>query len=106
MQLELLQSQVVAQRSQYVAVRHRVGSATVQLTSFDINDNCLLNRYDGSHTLTLEVKSSIECVMLQSDVKLELLTDDTQGQVTTSQTPCPYVSLFLLHGGLPSHAMS
>ncbi|VDP43436.1 unnamed protein product [Soboliphyme baturini] len=85
-EIEELQFKVKTQREKYVkSMKERNGVSSVPL--FPIHDRFLLNKSDATHQLIIELPVPIECIVLQSEVAIDLL-DVKENSAIVSFSPC------------------
>jgi len=85
-EIEELQTRVLKERERYQATAQKEQTVSA-MPSFDINDRFQLNRDDASYTLSIEVQMSIDNVLLQSDVPIDLL-DVEKNSAVVSYSQC------------------
>uniref|UniRef100_A0A915IC27 Bardet-Biedl syndrome 7 n=1 Tax=Romanomermis culicivorax TaxID=13658 RepID=A0A915IC27_ROMCU len=85
--IEELQTKVNSERDCYQKNIQKQNSLSA-IPLFPINDNFTLNKEDASYTLTIELQSPVDYVLLQSAIPLDLL-DVEKNAAVVSTTPCP-----------------
>ncbi|XP_032873072.1 Bardet-Biedl syndrome 7 protein isoform X1 [Amblyraja radiata] len=81
-ELDQLQLKVLHEREKYHQSAHSSGAVSA-MPVFSVNDKFTLNRDDASYSLTLEVQTAIDNVLLQSDVPIDLLDVDKNSAVVS-----------------------
>ncbi|XP_078261730.1 BBSome complex member BBS7 isoform X4 [Rhinoraja longicauda] len=81
-ELDQLQLKVLHEREKYHQSAHSTGTVSA-MPVFSVNDKFTLNRDDASYSLTLEVQTAIDNVLLQSDVPIDLLDVDKNSAVVS-----------------------
>ncbi|XP_062331811.1 Bardet-Biedl syndrome 7 protein [Osmerus eperlanus] len=81
-ELEQLQVQVLQGREQYQQTSQS-STAVSAVPVFSVNDKFTLCQDDASYTLTLEVQTAIDNLLLQSDVPIDLLDVDKNSAVVS-----------------------
>ncbi|MGH0183113.1 UNVERIFIED_CONTAM: hypothetical protein FKN15_024259 [Acipenser sinensis] len=81
-ELEQLQVKVVQEREKYQQSAQS-STAISSVPVFSVNDKFTLCRDDASYSLTLEVQTAIDNVLLQSDVPIDLLDVDKNSAVVS-----------------------
>ncbi|XP_051895219.1 Bardet-Biedl syndrome 7 protein isoform X2 [Pristis pectinata] len=81
-ELDQLQLKVLQEREKYHQSAHS-SDAVSAMPVFNVNDKFTLNRDDASYSLTLEVQTAIDNVLLQSDVPIDLLDVDKNSAVVS-----------------------
>ncbi|XP_034037925.1 Bardet-Biedl syndrome 7 protein [Thalassophryne amazonica] len=81
-ELEQLQAKVAQGREQYQQTSQS-NTAVSALPIFSINDKFTLCQDDASYSLTLEVQTAIDNLLLQSDVPIDLLDVDKNSAVVS-----------------------
>ncbi|XP_067943832.1 Bardet-Biedl syndrome 7 protein homolog isoform X2 [Watersipora subatra] len=94
-EIEMLQKQVLTERDNY-QVQAQNPSSISAVPGFHINNKFVLNRDDASYSLSLEVQMSIDHVLIQSDVPVDLLDIDKNSAVISFSSCEPEQGNFLL----------
>ncbi|XP_069781264.1 Bardet-Biedl syndrome 7 protein isoform X2 [Narcine bancroftii] len=94
-ELDQLQLKVLQEREKYHQSSHSRGAVTT-MPVFNVNDKFTLNCDDASYSLTLEVQTAIDNVLLQSDVPIDLLDVDKNSAVVSFSGCDPENGNFLL----------
>ncbi|XP_019647281.1 PREDICTED: Bardet-Biedl syndrome 7 protein homolog [Branchiostoma belcheri] len=94
-ELEEIQQKVAREREKYQATAHS-SKAISAVPFFNINDKFTLSKDDASYTLSLEVQSAIDNVLLQSDVPIDLLDVEKNSAVVSFSATEPESGNFLL----------
>ncbi|XP_041050183.1 Bardet-Biedl syndrome 7 protein isoform X2 [Carcharodon carcharias] len=81
-ELEQLQMKVLQEREKYQQSAQSSGAVSA-VPVFSVNDKFTLNRDDASYSLTMEVQTAIDNVLLQSDVPIDLLDVDKNSAVVS-----------------------
>ncbi|GCC18607.1 hypothetical protein chiPu_0020844 [Chiloscyllium punctatum] len=81
-ELEQLQMKVLQEREKYQQSAQSSGAVSA-VPIFSVNDKFTLNRDDASYSLTMEVQTAIDNVLLQSDVPIDLLDVDKNSAVVS-----------------------
>ncbi|XP_048473582.1 Bardet-Biedl syndrome 7 protein isoform X3 [Rhincodon typus] len=81
-ELEQLQMKVLQEREKYQQSAQS-SAAVSAVPVFSVNDKFTLNRDDASYSLTIEVQTAIDNVLLQSDVPIDLLDVDKNSAVVS-----------------------
>ncbi|GCB66885.1 hypothetical protein scyTo_0013629 [Scyliorhinus torazame] len=81
-ELEQLQMKVLQEREKYQQSAQSSGTVSA-VPVFSVNDKFTLNRDDASYSLTVEVQTAIDNVLLQSDVPIDLLDVDKNSAVVS-----------------------
>uniref|UniRef100_A0A1A8GTM9 Bardet-Biedl syndrome 7 n=2 Tax=Nothobranchius korthausae TaxID=1143690 RepID=A0A1A8GTM9_9TELE len=81
-ELEQLQVKVLQGREQYQQISQS-STAVSAVPVFSINDKFTLSQDDASYSLTLEVQTAIDNLLLQSDVPIDLLDVDKNSAVVS-----------------------
>ncbi|XP_029442221.1 Bardet-Biedl syndrome 7 protein [Rhinatrema bivittatum] len=81
-ELEQLQFKVLQEREKYQQSAQS-STAISAVPVFSVNDKFTLNRDDASYSLTLEVQTAIDNVLVQSDVPVDLLDVDKNSAVVS-----------------------
>ncbi|XP_062902591.1 Bardet-Biedl syndrome 7 protein isoform X1 [Mobula hypostoma] len=81
-ELDQLQLKVLQEREKYHQSAHSSGAVSA-MPVFNVNDKFILNCDDASYSLTLEVQTAIDNVLLQSDVPIDLLDVDKNSAVVS-----------------------
>ncbi|XP_078396201.1 BBSome complex member BBS7 isoform X2 [Cetorhinus maximus] len=81
-ELEQLQMKVLQEREKYQQSAQSSGAVSA-VPVFNVNDKFTLNRDDASYSLTVEVQTAIDNVLLQSDVPIDLLDVDKNSAVVS-----------------------
>ncbi|XP_055676710.1 Bardet-Biedl syndrome 7 protein homolog [Lutzomyia longipalpis] len=68
-----LESRVAREREKYQQSTQAMSSGLSAIPMLNVNDSMVLCREDASYDLSIEIPASIEYILLQSDVPLELL---------------------------------
>ncbi|GAB0099000.1 Bardet-Biedl syndrome 7 protein homolog [Sergentomyia squamirostris] len=68
-----LESRVAREREKYQQSTQAMSSGLSAIPMLNVNDSMVLCRADASYDLSIEIPASIEYILLQSDVPLELL---------------------------------
>ncbi|CAL8354731.1 unnamed protein product [Merluccius merluccius] len=82
LELDQLQSRVLQGRERYQQTS-RSGTAVSAVPVFSVNDKFTLCQDDASYSLTLEVHTAIDNLLLQSDVPIDLLDVDKNSAVVS-----------------------
>ncbi|KAL3880310.1 hypothetical protein ACJMK2_032558 [Sinanodonta woodiana] len=93
--LEQLQQKVTEEREKY----QQSATSNIAISAvpgFNINDKFVLNREDASYTLSLELQTPIDNVLLQSDVPIDLLDVEKNSAVVSYSACNPEEGNFLL----------
>lgn len=94
-ELDNLQTKVSAEREKYQQSAYST-TAVSAIPLFNINDKFVLNREDASYTLSLELQTPIDNVLLQSDVPVDLLDVEKNSAVVSYSACNPEEGNFLL----------
>lgn len=94
-EIEELQQKVNMERERYQMLAQST-SAVSAVPKFSLNDRFSLSRDDASYTLSIEVESAIDTVLLQSDVPVDLLDVDKNSAVISYSSCDPDSGNFLL----------
>ncbi|XP_059821055.1 Bardet-Biedl syndrome 7 protein isoform X3 [Hypanus sabinus] len=81
-ELDQLQLKVLQEREKYHQSAHSSGAVSA-VPVFNVNDKFILNSDDASYSLTLEVQTAIDSLLLQSDVPIDLLDVDKNSAVVS-----------------------
>ncbi|XP_065058986.1 Bardet-Biedl syndrome 7 protein homolog [Rhopilema esculentum] len=81
-EIEELQQKVLMERERY-QVLSQSDTAVSAVPNFSLNDKFSLSRDDASYTLSIEVETAIDTVLLQSDVPVDLLDVDKNSAVVS-----------------------
>ncbi|NXU80566.1 BBS7 protein, partial [Oreotrochilus melanogaster] len=81
-ELEHLQIKVLQEREKHQQ-SSQSSTAVSSVPTFSVNDKFTLNKDDASYSLILEVQTSIDNVLLQSDVPVDLLDVDKNSAVVS-----------------------
>ncbi|XP_060035115.1 Bardet-Biedl syndrome 7 protein isoform X2 [Erinaceus europaeus] len=81
-ELEHIQYKVLQEREKYQQ-SSQSSKAKSAVPSFSVNDKFTLNKDDASYSLVLEVQTSIDTVLIQSDVPIDLLDVDKNSAVVS-----------------------
>lgn len=94
-ELEDLQGRVEQERQKYHAASTDK-KAVSAVPQFNINDKFVLNREDASYSLSIEVQTPIDNMLVQSDVPVDLLDVEKNSAVVSYSTCDPELGNFLL----------
>jgi len=94
-ELEGLQQKVTDEREKYQQTAYSK-TAVSAVPLFPINDKFVLNKEDASYTLSLELQTPIDNVLLQSDVPVDLLDVEKNSAVVSYSACNPEDGNFLL----------
>ncbi|XP_013079429.2 Bardet-Biedl syndrome 7 protein homolog isoform X1 [Biomphalaria glabrata] len=94
-ELEGLQKQVSDERAKYHESAHSTKTVSA-VPFFPINDKFVLNKDDASYSLSLELQSPIDNILLQSDVPVDLLDIEKNSAVVSYSACNPEDGNFLL----------
>lgn len=94
-ELEGLQNKVTEEREKYQQTAYSK-TAVSAVPLFPINDKFVLNKEDASYTLSLELQTPIDNVLLQSDVPVDLLDVEKNSAVVSYSSCSPEEGNFLL----------
>lgn len=94
-QLEDLQQKVTDEREKYQQTAYSK-TAVSAVPIFPINEKFVLNREDASYTLSLELQTPIDNILLQSDVPVDLLDVEKNSAVVSYSACSPEEGNFLL----------
>lgn len=86
-EVEQLEQKVARERENYQLSTYSEKGALSAVPYFGINDSFVLNRDDASYSLSIEVQTAIDVVMLQSNVPVDLL-DSEKNSAVVSYSPC------------------
>ncbi|XP_076467410.1 BBSome complex member BBS7-like [Babylonia areolata] len=94
-ELDSLQTKVSTEREKYQQSAYSK-SAVSAIPLFSINEKFVLNREDASYTLSLELQTPIDNVLLQSDVPVDLLDVEKNSAVVSFSACNPEEGNYLL----------
>ncbi|XP_064481512.1 Bardet-Biedl syndrome 7 protein homolog [Ornithodoros turicata] len=86
-EVEELEQKVARERENYQQSTYSEKGTLSAVPYFNINDSFVLNHNDASYTLSIEVQTAIDVVMLQSNVPVDLLESEKNSAVV-SYSPC------------------
>ncbi|EEC13982.1 conserved hypothetical protein [Ixodes scapularis] len=86
-EVEQLEAKVVKERENYQLATYSDKGAVSAVPFFGIEDSFVLNRRDASYTLSIQVQTAIDTILLQCNVPVDLLDSDKNSAVV-SYTPC------------------
>ncbi|EEB11524.1 conserved hypothetical protein [Pediculus humanus corporis] len=95
-EIDELEEKINAERDKYQLAAENNENALSTLPSVAINDKWCLRREDASYTLSIEVQTSIDNVLVQSDVPLDLLDIEKNSAVVSFSDCSPSDGNFLL----------
>ncbi|XP_029844333.2 Bardet-Biedl syndrome 7 protein homolog [Ixodes scapularis] len=86
-EVEQLEAKVAKERENYQLATYSDKGAVSAVPFFGIEDSFVLNRRDASYTLSIQVQTAIDTILLQCNVPVDLLDSDKNSAVV-SYTPC------------------
>jgi Bardet-Biedl syndrome 7 protein len=86
LEIEKLQQKVSEKKARYQRISNELISQSPQ---FKVNQKFVLNPSDSTYILTIEVNSNLDCLILQSDIPLDVEDYDKNVSIMSKSLPDP-----------------